>query len=418
MGKTIAEKILSNKTGVDAKAGDIVIAPADLVFTHDVSGPLTIRQIKESGHTKLANPKATLFFIDHCTPSPRQELSNDQMFVRDFAMEQGSPLYDVGDGICHQLTAEDWANPGDVICGGDSHSTTTGALCAFATGFGSTDIAMAMVLGKTWLRVPETFLVKVSGQFPKGVYSKDLIIHLIGMLGADGATYKSLEFVGDAIKTMSMSQRLTVANMSVEAGAKVGLFPSDDITREFMKAQGRGERFQSISSDPDAVFERVIEIDAGKMVPMVSKPHTVDNAAPVSEVEGTEINQVFIGSCTNARLEDLAIAAGILDGKKTHRRTRLIVVPASRSVYLEAINKGYISALVKAGASVVNPNCAACGGTHMGILADGEVCLATTNRNFKGRMGNPKSFVYLASPATAAASAITGEITSPQKYLP
>ena len=256
MGKTISEKILSNKTGVDAKAGDIVIAPVDLAFTHDVSGPLTIRQIKESGRTKLANPKATLFFLDHCTPSPCQELSNDQMFVRDFAMEQGSPLYDVGDGICHQLTAEDWSNPGDVICGGDSHSTTTGALCAFATGFGSTDIALAMVLGKTWLRVPETFLVKVDGQFPKGVYGKDLIIHLIGMLGADGATYKSLEFVGDAIKNMSMSQRLTVANMSVEAGAKVGLFPSDDITREYLKAQGRGDRFQSISSDPDAVFER------------------------------------------------------------------------------------------------------------------------------------------------------------------
>lgn len=416
MGKTIAEKILSNKAGVEAKAGEIVISPNDLVFTHDVSGPLSIRLIKESGR-RLANPKATLFFLDHCTPSPRAELSNDQIFVRDFAKEQGSPFYDIGDGICHQLTVEEWANPGDVICGGDSHSTTAGALCAFSTGMGSTDIAMVMVLGKTWLRVPETFLVKVNGQFPKGVYGKDLIIHLIGMLGADGATYKSLEFVGDAMKTMSMSQRLTVANMVVEAGAKVGLFPSDNITKEYLKAQGRGDRYQSICSDPDAVFERVIEIDARKMVPMVAKPHKVDNSAPVSEVEGTKINQVFIGSCTNARLEDLAIAANILNGRKVHPQTRVIVVPASRTVYLEAMNKGYISTLVKAGAAVESPNCAACAGVHMGILGDHEVCLSTTNRNFKGRMGNPKSFVYLASPATAAASAITGEITNPQKFL-
>ena len=417
MGKTLAEKILSNKAGVDAKAGDIVIAPVDLTFTHDVSGPLTIREIKESGKS-LANPKATVFFLDHCTPSPRQELSNDQMFVRNFALEQGSPLYEVGDGICHQLTAEDWANPGDIICGGDSHSTTAGALCAFATGMGSTDIAMAMVLGKTWLRVPETFLIKMKGQFPKGVYGKDLILHIIGMLGADGATYKSLEFVGHAIETMSMSQRLTVANMTVEAGAKAGLFPADDVTQEYLKARGRGDRYQKLSADPGAVYERVIEIDAQKMVPMVAKPHTVDNVAPVSEVEGTKINQVFIGSCTNARLEDLAVAASILDGKKTHRQTRLIIVPASRSVYLEAVNKGYISTLVKAGASVESPNCGACGGVHMGILGDGEVCLATTNRNFKGRMGNPKSFIYLASPATAAASAIAGEITRPQKFIP
>ena len=417
MGKTLADKILSNKSGVDAKAGDIVIVPVDVVYAHDVSGPLAIRQFKESGWRNPVNPQATVFFLDHAVPSPRLELANDQKFISTFAQEHGCPLYQIDDGICHQLVVEQWVCPGDMVCGGDSHTPTAGGLCAFATGMGSTDIAVIMALGKTWLRVPETILVKINGKFPAGVYAKDLALHIIGLLSAEGATYKALEFGGDTIRNMSMSQRFTLANMSVETGAKVGLFPADEITKAYLETHGRGDRFQPLFPDHDAIYEQVIEIEAQQLVPLVAQPHAVDNVAPVSKVEGTKVDQVFIGSCTNSRLEDLAIAASILNGKKRHPETRLIIVPASRTVYLEAMNKGYIRTFINAGAAVLNPNCAACGGVHQGILGDGEVCLSTTNRNFKGRMGNPESFVYLASPATAATSAITGEITSPGKFL-
>lgn len=417
MGKTLGEKILSNKSGLDAKAGDVVIVPVDIVYAHDVSGPLAIRQLKESGLHNLANPKATFFFLDHAAPSPRLELTNDQGFVKSFAKAQGCALYQIGEGVCHQIVVENWASPGKIICGGDSHTPTLGALGAFATGMGSTDIAVVMGLGKTWLRAPETLLIKVDGRFPSGVYAKDLALHLIGLLGAEGATYKALEFGGDILRAMSMSQRLTLANMSVEAGAKVGLFPADGITKAYLDTQGRGEHFQYLSPDPDAAYEQIIEIDAQKLVPLVAQPDTVDNVIAVSKVEGTRIDQVFIGSCTNGRLEDLAIAASILNGKERDPETRLIIAPASRQVYMEALSKGLIETFVNAGAAVLNPGCAACAGVHQGILGDGEVCLSTANRNFKGRMGNPESFVYLASPATAAASAITGKITTPERFL-
>jgi len=417
MGKTLAEKILSNKSGVDAKAGDVVIVPVDVVYAHDVSGPLAIRQLKESGLRNLANPQTTVFFLDHSAPSPRMELANDQQFVKSFAKAQRCALYQINEGVCHQIMVEDWALPGTVICGGDSHTPTLGGLGAFATGMGSTDIAVVMGLGKTWLRIPETILIKVNGQFPAAVYAKDLALHLIGLLSAEGATYKALEFGGDTVRTMSMSQRFTLANMSVEAGAKVCLFPADETAKAYLGAHGRGERFQYLSTDPDAVYEQIIEIDAQKLLPLVARPHTVDNVAPVGKVEGTKIDQVFIGSCTNGRLEDLAIVASILNGEERDPETRLIIAPASRQVYLEALKKGFIETFVNAGAAVLNPGCAACAGVHQGILGDGEVCLSTANRNFKGRMGNPESFVYLSSPATAAASAITGKITTPERFL-
>jgi 3-isopropylmalate/(R)-2-methylmalate dehydratase large subunit len=285
-------------------------------------------------------------------------------------------------------------------------------LGAFATGMGGTDIAVAMGLGKTWLRVPETILVKIKGQFPEDVYAKDLAIYIIGKISAEGATYKALEFGGD-IENISISGRMTLSNMSVEAGAKVGIFPADDITQEFLKNQGREDGFQYLYPDPDARYEQVLEVDLATLKPMVSKPHTVDNVAEVNEVAGTKVNQVFIGSCTNARLDDLAIAAEILKGKKRHPETRLIVTPASKRVYKEALKTGYIDTFIDAGAAVLSPGCGVCAGIHQGALADEEVCLSTSNRNFKGRMGNPNSFVYLASPATAAISAITGEITHP-----
>ncbi len=417
MGKTLAEKILAEKSGMDARAGGIVVARTDLVFVQDSTGPLTLRQFAELGIETLPEPKRTVLFIDHSAPSPAKELSNDHLFLRDFARRKGAVLSDVGEGVCHQLVAESWARPGDVIVGSDSHTTTAGALGAFATGMGSTDIAVAIALGKTWFRVPETIRVIVKGHLHDGVYAKDLILHLIGKIGADGATYKSLEFGGEAIAAMDVPGRLTIANMAVEAGAKVGLFRSDAVTEAYLKEQGRAGDYRSLDPDADAVYERTVEIDGEALEPTVSKPHTVDNTALARDLKGVHIDQVFLGTCTNGRLSDLKVAAGILRGRKRNPGTRLIVAPASKKVYLDAMATGYLTTLVEAGATVVPPGCAACLGVHQGVLGDGEACLSTANRNFKGRMGNPNAFVYLGSPATAAATAITGEITDPREFL-
>ena len=417
MGKTSAEKILSDKSGMDARAGDIVIAQVDVAFVQDTTGPLALRQLQAMGFKSIANREKAIIFLDHAVPPPNKELANDHMFLRDFAAKIGARLSEVGEGICHQIVAESWANPGEVIVGADSHTVTAGALGAFATGMGSTDVAVALALGKTWLRVPESFKVVVGGSFRPGVYAKDLILHLIGLIGADGATYKALEFDGEAIKGMAMSERLTVANMAVEAGAKVGLFLADEVTRSYLMSRGRGRSFQPFSPDADATYEKVIEIDASALEPTVSKPHTVDNTALAKELTGTKIQQAFIGTCTNGRLEDLAVAASILKGRKSHPDVRLIVGPASKEVLLEAMEAGYIRSLVEAGAVLVPPGCAGCLGLHQGVLGDGEACLSTANRNFQGRMGNPNAFIYLGSPATAAASAIIGEIADPRQFL-
>ncbi len=417
MGKTLAEKILSAKSSEEARAGNIVVAKVDLAFVQDSTGPLTLRQFKETGLETVYQPEKTILFIDHSVPSPARELSNDHKFLREFAKEKNTVLSDIGQGVCHQLVAESWANPGDIIVGADSHSVTAGALGAFATGMGSTDIALAMALGKTWFRVPETIRVTVHGRFARGVFAKDLILHLIGKIGAEGANYKALEFGGETIATMPMSERLTMANMAVEAGAKVGLFPSDRITQTYVTSQGRGARYPPLNADPDASYESTIEIDASRLEPTVAKPHTVDNTALVRELKGTHIDQVFIGTCTNGRLEDIGVAASVLKGKKRHPDTRIIVAPASQKILLAAMAEGYIASLVEAGATIVPPGCAACLGAHQGVLGDGETCLSTSNRNFKGRMGNPEAFIYLASPATAAASAIRGEITDPREFF-
>ena len=415
MGKTLAEKILSLKSQSDVRAGDIVIAPVDLVFVQDTTGPLTIRQFQESGFGVLAESQKTAVFLDHAAPSPSQHLSNDHAFLRQFAKETGSALFEVGSGICHQLVAEHFANPGDIIVGADSHTITAGALGAFATGMGSSDVAVILALGKTWFRVPESFLIDLRGTFPEGVYAKDLILYLIGQIGADGATYKALEFGGEALSQMTMSQRLTIANMAVETGAKVGLFPSDEITRNFLTAQGRGDGYKPLYANAKAVYEQVISVNLNELEPMLSYPDAVDRVFAVSKARGIRIHQVFIGTCTNGRLEDLAIASSILEGKKRHLDTRLLIAPASRQVLAQAIEKGYIGALIDSGAVILPPGCAACLGLHQGIPGDGEVCLSTANRNFKGRMGNPNAMIYLASPATAAASALRGEITDPRE---
>ena len=417
MGKTLAEKILSKNSGTDARAGDIVIAEVDLVFAQDTTGPLTVRVFHESGLKRLAKPQKTVLFIDHAVPSPSAALSDDHLLLRHFAKEYGVVISDVGEGVCHQIVIESMAKPGDVIVGADSHTVTSGGIGAFATGMGSSDVAVVMGLGKTWFRVPESIKVEVTGAFQKGVSGKDLILHLVGMLGADGATYKSLEFSGNTVPSMSISQRFTIANMAVECGAKVGLFPADNVARDYLIAQGRPNDYQPIFPDVDAEYEQTIKINAAGLEPTLSKPHTVNNTALVRELTGTKVQQVYIGTCTNGRLEDLAVAASILKGKKCHPGVRLIVAPASRRIMLEALGTNYVQTLIEAGAVLLPPGCGPCLGLHQGVLGKGEVCVSTSNRNFKGRMGNPEAFVYLASPATAAATALTGEITDPREVL-
>jgi len=417
VGKTLAEKILSRKSRSDARAGDIVVCGVDLVFVQDTTGPLTIRQYQASGFKQLANPGKTIIFFDHASPSPSGNLANDHLFLRQFAGETGAPKYDVGEGVCHQVVAESFARPGDIVVGADSHTVTAGALGAFATGMGSSDVAIAMGLGKTWFRVPESIRVVAEGQFQKCVLAKDLILHIIGLIGADGATYKSLEFCGEAVAAMPMPGRFTIANMAVEAGAKTGLFAADEVTRQYLEDEGRGGDYQPVYPDNDAVYEQNITIDVSKLEPTVSRPHAVDNTAPARELREVKIQQVVIGTCTNGRLEDLAVAAAILKGKKHHPGTRLLIVPASPRILQQAIRAGYIQTLIEAGALILPVGCGPCLGVHQGALGNGESCLSTANRNFQGRMGNPEAFVYLGSPATAAATALTGQITDPREVI-
>lgn len=412
MGQTLAEKIISEHAGKKVKAGELVIANIDVAAVQDGTGPLTVQEFKKLGLTKLKNPKRTILFIDHASPSPRKELSNTHTVLRDFSKEYGAVLSDVGAGVCHQRLVETFVNPGEILVGADSHTCTSGALGAFATGMGSTDIAVAMGLGKTWLKVPATFKIEVSGKFKKGICSKDLMLHLIGLIGADGATYKALEFYGDTIDNMEMSERFTLANMAVEAGAKAGLFISDEKTKEFLKSRGREDKFKEIQPDADAVYEKIIRINAEDVPHTVSCPHTVDNTKTVEELKNIKVNQVFVGTCTNGRIEDLRIVADILKDKQVNPDVRMLICPASKDVYMQALEEGLITIFVKANASILPPGCGPCVGVHAGTLADGEVCLATQNRNFQGRMGNTKGFIYLASPYVAAYTAINGYISA------
>ena len=417
MGKTLSEKILSEHLDREVRAGEIVVAKVDLVYTQDGTGPLAVRKIQEMGFKEVFNPKKVIFFFDHAAPSPRFELSNDHTFMRDFAAKTGSQVSDVGYGISHQVVAEREVKPGDVVIGADSHTCTGGALGAFATGVGSTDAAVAMALGKIWLRVPETIRVIVEGKLPIGVYGKDIILHLIGKTGAAGGTYKALEFAGDTIENLGMAGRMTIANMAVEAGAKVGLFPSDEITQEWLNRMGRPEDFRRLAPDLDAIYERTVRINAEDLKPTVACPHQVDNTKTIDEIGEIKVDQVYLGTSCNGRLEDFHIAAKILKGKKIHPKIRMIVTPGSRLVYLEALKDGTMEILIESGALALPSGCGACVGLHEGVLGDGEVCLATQPRNFKGRMGSPKSFIYLGSPAMAAATAIEGKIADPRKYL-
>ncbi|SFG14635.1 3-isopropylmalate dehydratase, large subunit [Desulfotomaculum arcticum] len=419
MGKTLVEKIISRNAGREVSAGELAVCPVDVVMIHDGTGILSIKEfqrLEEAGLT-LAKPERTLVFLDHAGPCPRMELATDHVKLRHFARERNAVLYDVGQGVCHQILVEKWVRPGTVALGADSHTTTGGALGALGTGMGSTDVAMAMAMGENWFRVPETLRIELGGQLPDGVYPKDVILYLAGQIGSDGATYKVLEFGGPAAAAMEMSDRFTLCNMAIEFGGKGGLFPSDEKTRAYLAARGREEDWVALAPDPDAVYERVINVRLETIEPMIAKPHTVDNVCPVGEVQGRPVEQLFLGSCTNGRLEDLEVAVNMLKGKRIAASTRLLVMPASPAVYRGALDAGYIKDFMEAGATVLPPGCGPCSGVHLGILGDGESCLSTTNRNFKGRMGNPNAFVYLASPATVAASALTGVITDPREVI-
>jgi len=419
MDQTLAEKLLSSHAGRPVKAGEFVLARVDWMLMQDGTGPLTVRQFHALEKDALALPERTHVFLDHAAPSPRRELSNDHLFLREFCRTYRAILHEVGEGVCHQIMAERYISPGDLMVGADSHTCTGGGFCAFSTGMGSTDIAIAMALGKTWFLVPESIRVILKGELPKGVVAKDVVLYLIGKLGADGANYKSLEFDGGGIASLDMESRLTIANMAVEAGAKCGLFPSDEVTRAYLETLGREGSYRPFTPDPDASYLREVEIDLSSLVPQVACPHTVDNVFPIGDgsVAGKDVQQVVIGTCTNGRVSDFRMAAEILKGKRRHPSTRLLIVPASQRVLKALMAEGILEVFLEAGATLVTPGCGPCVGVHAGALGDGERCLSTQNRNFKGRMGNPNGEIYLASPLTAAASALTGSITDPRKYL-
>ncbi|HOV78982.1 MAG TPA: 3-isopropylmalate dehydratase large subunit [Bacillota bacterium] len=417
MGQTIIEKILSSHSGGPAYANDIVVARVDFVMGQDGTAPLAVRAFHEMGGTEVFDRERVAFVIDHSAPSPNEGVSALHKLMREFSREKGFRLFDIGDGVCHQLIPESGeVGPGCLVIGADSHTCTYGALNAFSTGVGSTDLAGGLISGRMWFKVPETVKFVCNGKLQPGVYSKDLILYLIGEVTADGATYMAAEYVGEAVSAMSQEARFTIANMAVEMGAKAGLMEADDKTFAWLR-RFTGRNFAPVAADPDAVYARVLEYDVSGLEPQVAKPHRVDNVAPLSEVAGKPVQQAVIGTCTNGRLEDLRIAAGILGGRKVHRDVRLIVAPASRRVFLDAMAEGIIQSLVEAGAAVVTPGCGPCVGTHNGVPSDGETVISTANRNFKGRMGNSNAEIYLASPAAVAASALTGKITDPREFI-
>jgi 3-isopropylmalate/(R)-2-methylmalate dehydratase large subunit len=418
-GKTLAEKLIGSHTGKGyVSSGEVVIVSVDHTFTHDATGPLLISQLGKlkSGSATVEQERA-VFFIDHAVPSPTKEFSNDQEIVRKYALNNGMTLSDAGNGICHQVMAEDYASPGDLVVGTDSHTCTAGGLCAFATGMGATDVAVAMKFRRTWLRVPESIKVNVTGRLPKGVFAKDIILRTLSVLGTEGATYKSLEFDGRTIDELDVFGRLTLTNMAVEAGAKTGLIKSDSRTRQYLRENNREHQWKEIKADADAIYESQISVDVSDLEPQVALPSSPDNVKPISQIKGVKVDEVFIGSCTNTRIEDLRTVTSILRGRTKRVGLKLIVTPSSQKVYLKSLKEGIIETLIEAGAVVTPPGCGVCVGALGGIPADGDVIFSSSNRNFPGRTGNPKAETFLGSPATAAASAINGYISDPREFL-
>ena len=417
MGKTIAEKILARASGhEETSAGEIVKARVDVAMMPDLTTILAVNAMKEMGVDRVWDPEKVVTILDHVAPASTSMAAKIHRDIRIWAREQNlENLYDVESGVCHQVLPEKGhVKPGTVVIGADSHTCTHGAFGAFATGVGSTDMGAILATGKTWLRVPETIRVQVEGKLQDLVLPKDVILRVAGEVGADGATYNAIEFHGETISEMSVSGRMTLCNMAIEMGGKAGIIEPDDKTYAFLDERTDGI-YEPVFADGDAEYKRVLDMNIDDLEPQVACPHKVDNVKPISEVAGTKIDQSFIGSCTNGRLEDLKIAASILKGKTIHPDVRLLIVPASQSVYLEALDAGIIRDLVEAGAMFSNPSCGACFGGHIGLLAPGEVGITTSNRNFRGRQGSPESEVYLSSPAVAAASAVTGVITDPRE---
>jgi len=411
---TITEKLLALKAGKSVTVpGEIVFVEPDLAMSHDNAG-LVIKQFRQIGVEKVWNPGKIVIPLDHRAPAESEKTAIAHKSIREFVKQQNiSNFYDIKEGICHQVIVENaHILPGQLAVGTDSHTTSYGCLGALSTGIGATEMSAVWATGNIWLRVPDSIKITVTGKFPPNVYAKDLILYIAGKLTAEGANYRSIEFYGNTITNMTISERFTLTNLSMEMGAKFAVIPYDEVTEKYMQELGKSG-YHPVHADPDAEYFAEYEFDVTELTPQLAVPHNVDNIKPVTDFLGMKIDQVVLGSCTNGRIDDLEIAAEYLKGKLVHPDVRLLVIPASRKIYKEALEKGLLTVFLDANAVLLNPGCGPCLGAHQGILAPGEKCLATTNRNFKGRMGSTEAEVYLASPATAAASAVAGEIVIP-----
>lgn len=416
MGKTFAEKILASKAGLsEVQPGQIVTVEPDIIMSHDNSAAIS-KTFAKIGVERVWNPDRIVIVLDHVVPAADETHAKNHQTIREFVASQGiKRFHDIGIGICHEVLPEKGhVVPGTLILGSDSHTTTYGAFGAFAAGIGRSETAAIWATGKLWLKVPDTFKIVISGSFPARVGAKDLILHIIGTLHADGADYRAVEYTGPTVSAMSIDDRMVMSNMALEMGAKAGIVEADEKTAVWLAPRGVKD-YQIVRADKDARYERVLEFDVEQLEPQIACPHRVDNVVPVGKKTGIALNQILLGTCTNGRLSDLRIAADILKGRTIARGVRMLVLPASMEVYLEALDSGVLATLIRAGAVVCNPGCGPCLGAHQGVLAPGEVCLSTSNRNFKGRMGCRDAEIYLASPATAAASALTGRITDPRE---
>ncbi|RUM46921.1 MAG: 3-isopropylmalate dehydratase large subunit [Hyperthermus sp.] len=415
---SLSEKLFQRKLGRVPSPGEIVVVELDLVYAHDGTFTLAYEVMsKVEQLRRIADPSKIALFIDHAAPAPTVAAAIVHQAMREFARKNGVRLYDVGVGISHQVVADEaLIRPGYFVVGADSHTVTGGAFAAFATGIGSTDAAVAMATGKLWFRVPEPVAINLAGRPPAYIMGKDIVLNIIGSVGSDGMIYKAVEFQGDGLSYISMDSRMTISNMAVEMGAKVGLFPSDAITKSWFMREHE-IRVEELAPDPQAEYSDELTYELERLEPMVAAPPNVDNVKVVSEVEGTEVDQVFIGSCTNGRYEDFIAAARILKGRKVKEGVRCIAIPASRKVYEKMLRNGIVNILLESGCYVAYGTCGPCIGAHLGILGENEVAISTTNRNFTGRMGHKTSKIYLASPATAAATAVEGKISDPRKYV-
>ena len=418
MGKTFTEKVLALKSGKKSVvAGQIVTVSPDIVLSHDNTAAIS-KKFEQIGIKSVRHPEKIVIILDHCIPAASEKYASNHKIAREFAKEQGIVnIYDINTGVCHQVLPEKgYVLPGSLVLGADSHTTTHGAFGAFSAGIGRSEVASIWATDKIWLKVPETIKIEIIGELPLGIYPKDIILNIIGSVGADGVLYKAVEFTGNIVEEMEISGRMTLCNMAVEMGAKNGYVETDEKTVQWLKSRTNAE-YEIIKSDSDAIFEKIITFRVNELEPQIACPHTVDNVKPVSKVVGTKINQALIGTCTNGRIDDLKIAVEILKGKKIAHNTRLLVFPASMEIYAKAMEMGILQELIKSGAVIMNPGCGPCLGAHEGALAPGEICLSTANRNFKGRMGCNEAEVYLASPATVAVSALYGEIIDVRGYI-